>query len=243
MAKTYSERHWDETSFWSSVWLMTSAYRRFYWSDETSPISRFSALSGTLHTIAGRAGVKFGRWNLWWGALGYFCWKRSEAVSDNMCRLSNRWSVPLDADQLDVRQAILRKAGGRDQDALQCIKLALEQDSIPVHTRALLLVGQAEVTSRMLSVENSEEIQRIVKIAYDAAELAASFIESERDQAIRVFRTVAECMLNIGKISDARYFLGLAQNLLPKDGVADQRKKLNRVERLLLKSEALSLVS
>ena len=106
--------------------------------------SAWSALSSTYYSAAGNALAR-ARANLlmapYWLVQAYRYLEKAHRASD---RAAASGYEPMSADELDVRQSILRKCGDLD-GALACIDHALGKPGLRADTNLLLLVGRAEI--------------------------------------------------------------------------------------------------
>jgi len=247
---------WYKDSFLAKLGLLAKAYHTYRLWDgmgSTTKVDEMSALSSTLYSVAGTSCARLSRWKPWtwvWGPLGLFCHWQSVAVSDRMwemigvLRSANlSVSVPdLTVDQLDIRQSILRKHKGRNTDALICVNLALEQKIERPHTKALLLIGQAELALKNRGIAASmlgiDVVPHVMASMRKAIGLVSSFEGSEPNQAVRVYRGAAEVLLQLhGPNDDVWEYRNWAWDLAQKHGIKDQIAKLETLDELLRRNE------
>jgi tetratricopeptide (TPR) repeat protein len=171
------------------------------------------------------------RSSLYYSAVGH-CWKQKKrkpwlllkmpslhrsSVNDSDEMQAEAGGVEkLTANQLDVRQSILRRARRYDE-ALQCISEALNHERIAMHTEALLYIGFGEI-SRKLRRSNDEAA------AYREAEgLLPKVVEQgQLAQAARIARHLSGFYKRRGKAGPAAEFFRLAQRYAEKAGAKDQ---------------------
>jgi hypothetical protein len=128
----------------------------------------------------------------------------------------------LSADELDVRQTILREAK-RDEEALRVIDEGLKKPGISTATKSLLLVGQTEA---LLKVDGEKAEKRIKKIMEEVKALVARVEEEAPLQAIRVYRALARYAKHVGNRADLAQLAQKAQALIDERGAKDQERKL-----------------
>ena len=123
------------------------------------------------------------------------------------------------ADELDVMQSVLREAR-KYKEAKAVIEWALSLEDIPIHTRALLLVGKAEVFQQEGDAAESQKTMKAV------ARLVEEVRVSEPEQAIRLYRALIRFYKHLGQGNKARAAEKEARNLIEQTGANDQLIKL-----------------
>ena len=126
--------------------------------------------------------------------------------------------------ELDVRQSILREAG-RYLEAGTVIEEGLrkfeEEGTAPIHTKALLLIGKANVLEHTNVPVG--EVQTTVKAI---EELAPEVEEEDEYQAIRVYRALAKHYSKMKDTERAEEAVADARRLIYETGAWDQERKL-----------------
>ena len=122
-------------------------------------------------------------------------------------------------NELDVMQSVLREAG-KYKEAREVIERALSLEDVPVHTRALLLVGKAEVFQQ--EGEAAEAQKTMEAVAGMVEEVRAL----EPKQAIRLYRALMRFYQHLGQEERARAAEKEARSIIEKTGANDQLIKL-----------------
>ena len=180
------------------------------------PVEALSARSSLYHSYAGNLMRKGGKWQRplhFPKAMVYLC--LAMRASDAMLRRAGGMQY-LTADQLDVRQSILRKTG-RKQEAIECIEAALSRPSLKPHTHALLLIGLGETTG---------DIDSILAAYHFIGTIERS---GELEQLVRVLRHCARQFLRHGYIDEADDANRRAGEIAKKIGARDQLIKMGAV--------------
>lgn len=190
-------------------------------------LSSFSSLhysaAGNAHARASkRSRLSARRW--FWYLRGAYHLLLARSYSWKLVREVGLESMT--ADQLDIRQSILRKMRARPQAILECINAALRKNPSP-HCKALLLVGEAHALERRALARDRPG--RIVIAEQDikrACELAAGVEDSEPAQVARVYRAAAGFWERRKNLNRAVYLRVKARELAARAGAEDQLLKM-----------------
>lgn len=195
-----------------------------------------SAMSSTYYTIAGTAMaklqeikasknkffalVKFFFWLMTWLPLGAFCYFRMLSHSNKVFRLIGYDGMT--ADMCDIRFCIL-KACRRFEEAIECADIGLRKPDIQIHTYVMLRLGQLEI---ICTGPGPDATRDAVLSIYE--ENFQRMSPTEPQQAIRIARTCARILRQIGFESKASEVEKDAQQLAEKIGASDQALKIGK---------------
>jgi hypothetical protein len=196
---TISILSWNKVSFLAKLQLFLKSRKDYLEKIQSNSAldqaEVCSSLSSSYYSIVGTGVVHFRNffrcswklvllpilvlfWLLTWFPLMLWCYF-------NMLHLSNRvvkliGYSEMTADQLDIRQSILRRRG-RYKEARVCIEIALKK-TLNHHTRGLLCVGLAEI---FLREDNRDGVVMEIRSALHEAEKCEG---REPQQASRIYR-------------------------------------------------------
>lgn len=186
-------------------------------------IKTLSQRSSTYYAAAGNAKARASRTFIakpFWLIVGAFCFFRA-------LRLSNRFEKEqglhnLTANELDVRQSILRKAGRR-RDALERIEMTLARNDISIKTRVFLEIGKGEI------LEWEGKIQEASAI-YTHVWMLVNEFKDDPTTAVRICKAVAGYFL---RHADGRWIEAFEQGLriAEENQLTDQIEKLNALKK------------
>ena len=236
---TISELSWNKSSFIAKLLLFFKATREYKDKIQSSSAlekaEACSTLSSCYYSIAGtgmahmksyfRVDWKFILypiftviWVLTWFPLVLICYF-------NMLHLSNQVVEfigynEMTADQLDIRQSILRRRG-KYKEARVCIEIALRK-TLNHHTRGLLGIGLAEI---FLKEDNRDGVAMEIRAALHEAEKCEL---REPQQAARIYRHCSRLhFLLEGKHSlDGSLLQSKAMTLATRSDAKDQIIKM-----------------
>lgn len=124
------------------------------------------------------------------------------------------------AEEFDVRQSILRKAGRLDE-ALEAIEQGL-QKTPDTHTKALLLLGKVGV---LIQQKNAPLAQSAIA---EVERLAPEVAQHDKLQATRIYRGLARFYKEVGDSEKLDAAAREAERLIDETGAEDQRIKLKK---------------
>ncbi len=221
----------DKLALLLASWSACSSSLRS--SDPMVRAAGYSSLSSTYYSIAGTAfaqlqvalrprwlaSMRIALWCVTWLPLGLYCYWRMFSLSRMVVRLIGY--AGMSPDQCDIRQSILRRRG-KHEEAIVCIRAALEKQPEKAHTRGLLYVGLAEAS---LAVGRPGLALDCLHNATIEAEKAET---KEPRQAARIYRHCADLARALAPddhIESAR-LQSAAQRLIDATASKDQRLKL-----------------
>ncbi|HEY4517277.1 MAG TPA: hypothetical protein VJI74_00085 [Candidatus Paceibacterota bacterium] len=169
------------------------------------------AASSTFYAAAVNTGAGFKKhpWKFWLAPQARKCFKIALKLSDEF--EGARGIEAMTADELDVRQTILRRAL-RFKDAERCIIKGLTYHDASAHTQALLHLGQAEA---------GIGLKRNPQISLETAERMIPKIK-DLNQAVRVYRGCARVYDELGKLKEAKRLRAEASQLAKSQGLPGQ---------------------
>jgi len=171
-----------------------------------------SVLSSIYYTIAGKEKAEGDKANYKEHL------QQAVHVSDTFAQQNDS----LTADELDVRQTILREAK-RSDEALPVIEAGLKKPGLAASTKALLLIGQMEA---LFDTEGEKAEKRAKKIMEEVKALVETVRAESELQAIRVYRALARYAKRVGNRTELAHFAQEAQALIDANGAGDQERKL-----------------
>ena len=184
-----------------------------------------SGYASSYHGAAGNALARLRRhpWKFWWGFIALSCafeaLRASDALEGQLGGITH-----MSADQLDVRQSILRRFPWRRRDAILCMEEVLfKWKDAPHHTRALVAVGYAELASRQ--PYNAVARADCEHWLDEALTLVQLFEGEEPRQASRVYRTATRIYRRTGEPLKAHKCSKRAEKLARSVGAKDQLLK------------------
>ena len=147
--------------------------------------------------------------------------KKAEGTSDEFAKKHGNTMI---ADQLDIRQTILREVG-RHAEALAVAEKGLGMENIPLHTKGLLLVGKAEALQALGNdLEGAASI--VAEIKTIAETVAQSDDKNNKNQAIRLYRALVRYYKSKGATAELQAAEKAARELISQTGAEGQKKKL-----------------
>jgi len=128
----------------------------------------------------------------------------------------------MSVEELDVWQKILQEAGRLDE-AEETLVFAISKvdDETPLHLRALLALGRADLALKRGEQEEAKE----------AIEEIETYLEDpslDRRQAIRLYRGLVRFYRQTGDVSKTDRAREEAEKLIAETGALDQKPKLER---------------
>lgn len=145
----------------------------------------------------------------------------AEIMSDNVVRISGgiEYMTP---EELDIRSHILRK-GKKRREALQCIEQGLSRQNVSSNSKALLLMGKAEIFAHQGNFGAADA-------AYAEALSLKEYIPPST--YVRILKSIAGVMTN-KTIEERKKLLQNAKLIAKEVGLRDQVEKIEAIERSL----------
>jgi tetratricopeptide (TPR) repeat protein len=178
-----------------------------------------SALSSTYYTAAGQALARGeGLRVLWWLPVAIWCLMRANLLSDRLERLLGL--SRMSSEELDCRARITFKAW-RYKKALACTREALSRQDLAPDTRALLLMGLAEILEALnKSGQMSSEVERIYN------EIVSLCTHLKPTTEVRIMKSYGEYLLNWDYPVEAEGILVQAIDVAREHKLGDQEIKI-----------------
>lgn len=184
-------------------------------------------LQSTYYAAAGNANAKavesIFRETVWLPCADNFLIKAKRA-SDDLVQIAGG-ITHMTPDELDVRSHILRKME-KYGEAMQCIEEALSRKDIFPNSRALFLMGKAEVFA-----QGQGDFER-AQIFYETALVICRGFPIPASTCVRILKSMAMTMKN-KTLEERRGLLAKAKSLAEKEGFQDQIEKIEALERSL----------
>ena len=232
---TISILSWNKVSFLAKLQLFLKSRKDYMEKIQSnSALDRAevcSSLSSSYYSIVGTGVAHFRNffrcswklvlfpifvivWLLTWFPLMLWCYFDMLHLSNKVVKLIGYNEMT--ADQLDIRQSILRRRG-RYKEARVCIEIALKK-TLNHHTRGLLCVGLAEI---FLKEDNRDGVVMEIRSALHEAEKCE---DREPQQASRIYRHCSRLyyMLEGKQSVDGKELQRKAEALAMSVGAADQ---------------------
>lgn len=179
----------------------------------------FSVLSAIFYSAGGNAKARALRsfWaSLFWFIVAFYCRKRARRFSEKMVGAGGGIEN-LSPRRLEIRACILR-VNGNYEEAEDCISKALFRPRMSDNTRALLMMGKAELQTRVgLLVEAECNYREALELPL--AEIARS----------RILRSFGVFLRMKGDEKEAVQVFEQAKKIASGYGLEDQADKLEAV--------------
>lgn len=185
-------------------------------------------LQSTYYAAAGNANAQLAKsifWKTIWFIRAVKFLAKSERMSDDLVRIAGGITHMM-PDELDVRSHILRKMKKYDE-AMQCIEEALLRKDIAPNSKALLLMGKAEIFAQ------AQEFGGAHVVYAEAISLYERYLRLIPSSTfVRILKSMA--MMQTHKTIEARKkILDKAKSIALKEGLHDQIEKIEAIERSL----------
>ena len=229
-------RDWDRSGLLSKYVLFFVALWRFLKIRFSAGVSKtelgaaYSALSSNRYAIAGTAYAKIKRARHsvtafftapLWLLLGWWCYLRMLPLSDKAVSILGYEHMT--ADQLDVRQSILRKLKNYEE-ALRCIGRAVQKEDMSDTSYALLQLGLAECYSRIGKGSSYSPLAMAMVVVRDVETEKLKIDDRQKIRVLKQGAVVAE--LN-GQKHTATFLREKALTLAKNVGAFDQVAKVS----------------